>query len=161
VRGDHTIKHATNLHTSCGGQTPSSLSTSKTAGEQSAGLVHALGQRHGTKPLPARTESSRWITSRPSGAEACPVSAEQSLCKQHTATRNSMPCKELDLALETLEMLRERHTGQLTAAAYGVVINGCAKRGRGTEGVDLFDLFRLDASCSSEAAMQAMPFLYR
>ena len=68
--------------------------------------------------------------------------------------------QELDLALETLETLRERHAGQLSAAAYGVLIGACAARGRGTEGVDLFGVYRLDASCSSEAAMQATPFLY-
>ena len=72
----------------------------------------------------------------------------------------TMVAQELDLALETLETLRERYPGQLSAAAYGVLIGACAARGRGTEGVDLFGVFRLDASCSSEVAMQATPFLY-
>ncbi len=68
--------------------------------------------------------------------------------------------QELDMALETLETLRERHPAQLTAAAYGVLIGACAARGRGTEGVDVFGVFRLDAACSVEAAMQPTPFLF-
>ena len=68
--------------------------------------------------------------------------------------------QELDVALETLQTLRGRHADQLSAAAYGVLIGACAARGRGVEGVDLFGVFRLDASCSGAAAMQATPFLY-
>ena len=64
------------------------------------------------------------------------------------------------MALEMLETLRERHPSQLTAAAYGVLIGACAARGRGAEGVDLFGVFRLDAACTTEAAMQPTPFLY-
>ena len=66
----------------------------------------------------------------------------------------------MDLALQTLELLRERHADQLSAAAYGMLIGACAACGRGVEGVDLFRVFRLDAACSQEPAMQATPYLY-
>ena len=64
------------------------------------------------------------------------------------------------MALEALTVLRHRHPEALTSAAYGVLINSCARYGRHLDGLDVFGLFRLDWHTNGYTTLQPTPFVY-
>lgn len=65
------------------------------------------------------------------------------------------------MALEALATLRQLHPTQLTSAAYGVLINCCAREGREADGLDLFGLLRLDWQTTRNHALHPTAFVYR
>ena len=65
------------------------------------------------------------------------------------------------MALGALATLRQLHPLQLTSAAYGVLINGCAREGREADGLDVFGLLRLDWQTTGNQALHPTTFVYR